>query len=99
MTYFFKNTVCEALSEVIERPVTDIGDTALLDRDFDLDSVMFVHFLLSLEDRIPGLQFNPEALAETAFNQVSLLLSYLEPFAADAQTAEGRGNAIAELGV
>ena len=81
MTYFFKDTVCDALSEVIERPVTDIQDSTLLDRDFDLDSVMFVHFLLSLEDRIPGLQFNPEALAETAFNQVSLLLKFLEPFA------------------
>ena len=84
MGHFFKETVCEALSEVIERPVTDLKDTTLLDRDFDLDSVMFVHFLLSLEDRIPGLQFNPAALAETAFNQVSMLLDYLEPFASNA---------------
>jgi acyl carrier protein len=85
MGHFFKQAVCEALSEVIERPVTDLKDTTLLDRDFDLDSVMFVHFLLSLEDRIPGLQFNPEALAETSFNQVALLLEYLETYAANAR--------------
>ncbi len=94
MGYFFKETVCEALSEVIERPVTDLQDSTLLDRDFDLDSVMFVHFLLSLEDRIPGLQFNPEALAETAFNQVLLLLDYLEPFAVKAGGRADAGVAI-----
>lgn len=87
MTYHFKDTVREALSEVVERPVDDINDSMFLDRDFDLDSVMFVHFLLSLEDRIPGLQFNPEDLAEAAFNQVSLLLEFLEPFAKGEENA------------
>jgi hypothetical protein len=50
---------------------------------------MFVHFLLSLEDRIPGLQFSPDVLAEAAFNQVSLLLEFLEVFA---ESAKGQGN-------
>ncbi|MGJ8628480.1 MAG: acyl carrier protein [Sulfitobacter sp.] len=90
MTYHFKDTVRDALSEVIERPVDDISENTFLDRDFDLDSVMFVHFLLSLEDRIPGLQFNPEDLAEASFNNVSLLLEFLEPFAKE---TEGQENA------
>ncbi|MEP4199150.1 MAG: acyl carrier protein [Aliishimia sp.] len=95
MSYHFKETVREALSEVIERPVDEIGDDMLLDRDFDLDSVMFVHFLLSLEDRIPGLQFNPEDLAEAAFNQVSLLFAFLEPFATPAGGTENAADTAA----
>ena len=87
MTYQFTETVRVALADVIERPVTELKDDMLLDRDFDLDSVMFVHFLLSLEDSIEGLQFNPEDLAEASFNEVGKLLAHLEQFA---QTTEGQ---------
>jgi acyl carrier protein len=80
MPYRYLDAVRGALSEVIERPVLEINGDMLLDRDFDLDSVMFVHFLLSLEDRIPGLRFDPDALSEVAFNQVSRLLDLLETF-------------------
>lgn len=89
MTYHFTETVRLALADVIERPVTDLKDDMLLDRDFDLDSVMFVHFLLSLEDSIPGLQFNPEDLAEASFNEVGKLLGHLEQFN---PSAEGQDN-------
>ncbi len=80
MTYLYLNIVREALSEVTERPIGELTGEMQLDRDFDLDSVMFVHFLLSLEDRMPGLRFSPDVLAEAAFNQVSLLLEFLENF-------------------
>ncbi|WP_429933062.1 phosphopantetheine-binding protein [Agrobacterium vitis] len=89
MTYRYLDVVREALSEVTERTVGALTGEMQLDRDFDLDSVMFVHFLLSLEDRIPGLQFSPDVLAEAAFNRVSLLLEFLETFAGN---AKGQGN-------
>lgn len=45
MPYKYLDTVRGALSEVIECPVLEINGDMLLDRDFDLDSVTFVHFL------------------------------------------------------
>ena len=48
----------EALSEVLEYQVTDLTPDMEIDREFDLDSVMFVQFLLSVEDRVPGLRFD-----------------------------------------
>lgn len=90
MKHKYLETVKEALSDVLERPVTVLTGEMLLDRDFDLDSVLFVHFLLSLEDRIPGLRFDPEVLAEAGFNQVSMLLDFLDGFAT---TEEGLDDA------
>lgn len=76
----------EALSEVLERPVGDLTPDMQIDHTFDLDSVMFVQFLLAVEDRIPGLRFDPEALAEATFNNVGTLLAYLAVL--DSQTAQ-----------
>lgn len=90
MKHKYLETVKEALSDVLERPVTVLSGEMLLDRDFDLDSVLFVHFLLSLEDRIPGLRFDPEVLAEAGFNQVSMLLDFLDGIAT---TEEGLDDA------
>jgi acyl carrier protein len=36
-----------------------------------------MQFLLTLEDRIPGLLFNPDQLAQEDFNQVGSLLKYI----------------------
>jgi 3-oxoacyl-[acyl-carrier-protein] synthase III len=77
----------DALSEVLERPVTQLTPDMQIDRDFDLDSVMFVQFLLSVEDRIPGLRFDPEVLAEAAFNKVSSLLDFLDSKTAQTEVA------------
>jgi acyl carrier protein len=62
----------------MERPIAEVTEKMRLDEDFDLDSVMFVHFLLALEDRIPNLRFDPDTISEAAFNEVGTLIDFLE---------------------
>ncbi|MER9408711.1 MULTISPECIES: phosphopantetheine-binding protein [unclassified Mesorhizobium] len=66
-----------ALSEVTERPVAALSLDMKLDRDFDLDSFMFVQFLLSLEDKVENLRFDPLALGEADFNVIGNLATYI----------------------
>lgn len=73
-----------ALSEVMDRPVSDLSDEMKLDRDFDLDSFMFVQFLLSLEDKIGNLRFDPMSFGQVDLNSVGTLVEYIL-----AQTHEG----------
>jgi acyl carrier protein len=68
----------DALSEVSGEPVTKLSMTTDLQVDLDLDSVMFVQFLLTLEDKIPGLEFNPDLLNQASFNRVESLVAYIE---------------------
>jgi acyl carrier protein len=68
----------DALSEVLEERVTDLTMTTDLQADLDLDSVMFVQFLLTLEDKIPGLMFDPDTLTQSSFNRVESLIGYIE---------------------
>lgn len=81
------HTLREALCEVLERPIGELTPEMQIDRAFDLDSVMFVQFLLAVEDRVPGLRFDPEALAEASFNNVGALLHFLDGVSAQAATA------------
>lgn len=81
MTHVHLNTIREALSEVLEYEVDALTSDMQIDREFDLDSVMFVQFLLSVEDRIPGLRFDPEVLAAASFNAVSSLLEFIDSVA------------------
>lgn len=67
----------QALSEVLEQSVSGLSEATQLDTDLDLDSVTFMQFLLTLEDKIPGLIFNPDQLAQTDFNRVGSLLEYI----------------------
>ncbi len=78
MSHAHLNTIREALAEVLETDVPELTEDMQIDREFDLDSVMFVQFLLSVEDRIPGLRFDPDVLAEASFNSVSSLLEFLD---------------------
>ena len=78
MAHTHLETLREALAEVLERDVPSLTPDMEIDREFDLDSVMFVQFLLSVEDRVPGLRFDPEVLAEAAFNNVASLLAFLD---------------------
>jgi len=71
-------TIKDALSEVLEEPVTRLSTTTDLLADLDLDSIRFVQFLLTLEDKIPGLLFNPDTLNQSAFNRVETLIGYIE---------------------
>ena len=66
-----------ARSEVLEQRVSGLTEQSHLETDLDLDSVTFMQFLLTLEDRIPGLLFNPDQLAQEDFNQVGSLLKYI----------------------
>lgn len=78
MTHPHLETIREALAEVLECPVPPLDPSMRLDVEFDLDSVMFVQFLLGVEDRVPGLRFDPEALSEAAFNEVGSLVDFLD---------------------
>lgn len=71
-------TIQDALSEVLEEPVTNLSTATDLQSDLDLDSIRFVQFLLTLEDKIPGLLFNPDTLNEFSFNRVESLIGYIE---------------------
>lgn len=77
-----------ALTEVVERPVTGLTPETVLDRDLDLDSYMFVQFLLALEDKIPGLRFDPEAIGQHEFNRVASLCDYVAAQISAEQVAE-----------
>lgn len=81
MAHAHMNAICEALSEVLEYEVTDLTPDMEIDREFDLDSVMFVQFLLAVEDRVPGLRFDPDVLAEASFNSVASLLDFIDSVA------------------
>jgi acyl carrier protein len=70
--------IYDALSEVLDERVTDLTMTTDLQADLDLDSVMFVQFLLTLEDKIPGLMFDPDTLTQSSFNRVESLIGYIE---------------------
>jgi acyl carrier protein len=68
----------DALSEVLDEQVTNLTMATDLQRDLDLDSIRFVQFLLTLEDKVPGLMFNPDTLTQSAFNRVESLVGYIE---------------------
>jgi acyl carrier protein len=68
----------DALSEVLDERVANLSMATDLQRDLDLDSVRFVQFLLTLEDKVPGLMFNPDTLTESSFNRVESLIGYIE---------------------
>jgi acyl carrier protein len=71
-------TIQDALSEVLEEPVGNLSMATDLQSDMDLDSIRFVQFLLTLEDKIPGLLFDPDTLSDSSFNRVESLIGYIE---------------------
>ncbi|PLP59159.1 hypothetical protein CYK37_11820 [Mesorhizobium loti] len=77
MTNAILTAIKNALSEVTERPVAEVTADMKLDRDFDLDSFMFIQFLLSLEDKVENLRFDPLALGEADFNLIGNLATYI----------------------
>ncbi|QBF29659.1 acyl carrier protein [Thalassococcus sp. S3] len=71
------DAIAAALSEVTERPVSNVTADMRFDRDFDLDSYMFVQFLLGLEDKVPGLRFDPESIGQAGFNTMGSLADHI----------------------
>ncbi|QXH58072.1 acyl carrier protein [Pseudomonas maumuensis] len=69
--------VNEALNDVMSSPVTIDLDTDF-NEDLDLDSVLFVQFLLTLEEKIPGLMFEPDQINQDAFTTVAKLTCWIQ---------------------
>ncbi|MGM3175148.1 acyl carrier protein [Dickeya lacustris] len=70
-------TIQQALREVMENDTLEINENTDFDNDLDLDSVMFVQFLLTLEDKIDGLLFDPDQINMDAFTTVGSLIGWL----------------------
>ncbi|MCA7011861.1 phosphopantetheine-binding protein [Dickeya dadantii] len=70
-------TIQQALREVMENEDIKINEKTDFDHDLDLDSVMFVQFLLTLEDNIDGLLFDPDQINMDAFTTVGSLIGWL----------------------
>ncbi|EEZ88723.1 hypothetical protein VME_13150 [Vibrio harveyi 1DA3] len=67
-----------ALELVLETDQLTISLDTNFDDDLDLDSVLFVQFLLTLEDAIDGLLFDPDLIGQSAFNNVRTLIDFIE---------------------
>lgn len=66
-----------ALTEILGDDPGPLSATQRLTEDLDLDSIRFVQFLLALEERIPGLEFNQETLTELSFDTVGNLVAHV----------------------
>ncbi|QMV15009.1 acyl carrier protein [Vibrio spartinae] len=68
----------EALSQVLDGETVTIDMNTNFDEDLDLDSVLFVQFLLTLEENIDGLLFDPDLISQSSFNNVGSLIEFIE---------------------
>ncbi|UYK98828.1 phosphopantetheine-binding protein [Pantoea stewartii] len=66
----------DALNDVLPSKITVTENTDFND-DLDLDSVLFVQFLLLLEDKVPGLIFEPDQINQDAFTTVGKLMMWI----------------------
>lgn len=71
------SVVNEALNDIMASPVSFNLETDF-NEDLDLDSVLFVQFLLTLEEKISGLMFEPDQINQDAFTTVGKLISWIE---------------------
>lgn len=68
------------------RDTLDTSDELVISLDTDiasdlgLDSILFMHFLLAIEDRVPGLEFDPEIIGQSDFNNVESLAMFIRAF-------------------
>ncbi|TWC22874.1 MULTISPECIES: acyl carrier protein [unclassified Pseudomonas] len=70
------SAVNEALNDVMSSTVS-VGLETDFNEDLDLDSVLFVQFLLTLEEKVPGLMFDPDQINQDAFTTVGKLISWI----------------------
>lgn len=66
----------KSLNEVLSTSIT-VSEKTDFNDDLDLDSVLFVQFLLLLEDKIPGLMFEPDQINQDAFTTVGKLMAWI----------------------
>lgn len=74
------------LTEILAEDPGPLSDAMRLTEDLDLDSIRFVQFLLALEERVPGLEFNQDTLTDHSFENVGSLVAHVASVA-DAQAA------------
>ncbi|OSN10214.1 phosphopantetheine-containing protein [Lonsdalea iberica] len=72
------NVIQQALQDVLETPSLAVTETTRFEEDLDLDSVNFVQFLLTLEDSIEGLMFDPDHISQHSFSSVGSLVEWLD---------------------
>ncbi|KJK56567.1 acyl carrier protein [Saccharothrix sp. ST-888] len=66
----------QALTEVLERPVTGLTDDIRLFEDLHLDSTSILELLMALEDAV-GISVDPEDLDMEDFRSVGSLTGYV----------------------
>lgn len=68
-----------SLSEVMNLEETSsITSETRLAEDLDMDSSMFIELLMTLEDHVEGLTFDPETLKKDDFKTVASLATYIQ---------------------
>lgn len=72
------DVIKQALQDVLETPSLDVTKSTRFEEDLDLDSVNFVQFLLTLEDSIEGLMFDPDQISQHSFSSVGALAEWLD---------------------
>lgn len=68
----------QALQDVLESPSVKVTEATRFEEDLDLDSVNFVQFLLTLEDSIEGLMFDPDQISQHSFASVGSLAAWID---------------------
>lgn len=76
MTAILEN-IQTVLAQVTGEETAGISAETHLENDLDLDSILFVQFLLALEDVIPGLEFSQETLADANFTTIGSLVIFI----------------------
>lgn len=56
----------------------EIAEATALTRDLNMDSSLFIELLMTLEDHIEGLRFDPENLNKDDFETVGSLARYIQ---------------------
>lgn len=67
----------DVLFQVTGESTETVTASTDLEKDLDLDSILFVQFLLALEDVVPGLEFSQETLAEANFTTIGSLADFI----------------------
>ncbi|MEZ5771187.1 MAG: phosphopantetheine-binding protein [Defluviimonas denitrificans] len=67
----------DALATVSGEDTSDITLATDIGADLDLDSILFVQFLLALEDGFPGLEFSQETLVEASFDTIGSVAAFI----------------------
>lgn len=69
----YNTEIAQALEDVLGTAPAAITAETSFQEDISLDSMMFVQFLVALEDRVPGFSFDDDELDFDAFQTVGAL--------------------------